>query len=91
MKVNESNPHTLSISATHNVVFVLKETEVEDKDLNQNNMGVKESLAVWTSSFMKTMWVVRWAAKGLMPVKPVVHLTGSLTLLPGRACRCSAA
>ena len=91
IKTDESNPHMMSISTTHNIVFVLKEQEIEYKDLNQNNMAAKESLEVWNSPLMKTIWVVRWAAKGFLPVKPVVHLTGYLTLLPGRACRCSAA
>ena len=67
-----------------------KNEELADKDINCHNIAAKEEFKVWNTDVLNTLWVVRWTAKGLMPVKPTVHLTGSLTLLPGKACRCSA-
>ena len=90
IKVDQAGPNNFNIEVTHNVVFLIKNDGLADKDLNCHNIASKEELKVWTSDVLKTLWVVRWAAKGLMPVKPVVHLNGSLNLLPGRACRCSA-
>ena len=90
IKVDEADPQKFCIDLTHYVVFIPKAEGLADKDFNCNNIAVKEELKVWNTSVLHTLWVVRWTAKGLMPVKPTVHLTGSLTLLPGKACRCSA-
>ena len=51
----------------------------------------KEPLTSWNPEIVQLRWQVRWTQKGLMPVKPVLHLTGSLALPAGHACRCSAA
>ena len=76
---------------THNVIFVPKNEGLADKDINCHNIAVKEKyLNVWNSGVMKTLWVVRRTPKGLLPIKPSVHLTGLLKLSPGKACRCSA-
>ena len=83
-------PQKFNIEVTHDVVFVIKIEGVADKDINCHAIAAKEELNVWNTDVLNTLWVVRWAAKGLMPVKPVVHLNGSLNLLPGRACRSSA-
>ena len=90
IKVDEADPQKFNIEVVHNVVFVPKNDGLADKDINCHNIAAKEELKVWNTDVLKTLWVVRWATKGLMPVKPVVHLNGSLHLLPGRACRCSA-
>ena len=90
IKVDEADPQKFNIEVTHNVVFTPKNEGLADKDLYCHNIVTKEELKVWNTDVLKTLWVVRWTAKGLMPVKPVVHLNGSLNLLPGRACRCSA-
>ena len=88
IKVDEADPLKFLIEATRNVIFVPKNEGLADKDINCHNIAAKEELKVWNTNVLKTLWVVRWATKGLMPVKPVVHLNGSLHLLPGRACRC---
>ena len=45
----------------------------------------------WASYYLGIYWAVRWAAKGLMPVKPVVHLKPefSLSIDPGHAIKLS--
>ena len=90
IKVDEADPQKFNIEVVRNVVFAPKNDGLADKDINCHNIAAKEELTVWNTDVLKTLWVVRWATKGLMPVKPVVHLNGSLHLLPGRACRCSA-
>ena len=90
IKVDEADPQKFNIEVTHNVVFVIRNDGLADKGINCHNIAAKEEPKVWNTDVLNTLWVVRWAAKGLMPVKPVVHLNGTLNLLPGRACRCSA-
>ena len=62
---------------------------VDEKHRTANNIGFLEPLASWNPEIVQLRWQVRWTAKGLMPVKPVLHLAGSLTLPAGHACRCS--
>ena len=91
IKVDEDDPLKFLIEATRNVIFVPKNEGLTDKDINCHNIAVKEKdMNVWNSGAMKTLWVVRWTPKGLLPIKPSVHLTGLLKLSPGKACHCSA-
>ena len=90
IKVDEADPLKFLIEATRNVIFVPKNEGLADNDINCHNIAAKEELKVWNTDVLKALWVVRWAAKGLMPVKPTVHLNGFLNHWHGRACRCSA-
>jgi hypothetical protein len=85
-KIDEENPKTFTCSQTHRVAFTL--SEAASADINHANIGAKESFPQWCASdVVSVLWVVRWTAKGLMPVKPVMHLTkGALVLPPGRCC-----
>ena len=87
INVDEADPQKFNIEVVRNVVFVPKNDGLADKDINCHDIAANEELKVWNTDVLKTLWVVRWAIKGIMPV---VHLNGSLHLLPGRACRCSA-
>ena len=87
IKVDAADPQKFNIEVVHNVVFVPKNDGLVGKDINCHNIAAKEVFSAWNTDVLKTLWVVRWATKGLMPVKPVVHLNGSLHLLPGRARR----
>ena len=63
----------------------------DEKEVNINNIGqkVQESgVETWNNEFFIVVWVVRWTAKGLQPVKPCVHLRAELVLPPGRALMC---
>ena len=91
IKVDEADPQKFHIKVTHNVIFVPKNEGLADNDITYHNIAVKEKdLNVWNSGVIKTWWVVRWTPKGLLPIKPSVHVTGLLKLSPGKACRCSA-
>ena len=90
IKVDEADPQKFHIEVKHNVIFVPKNEELADRDINCHNTAAKEELKVWNTNVLKTLWAVRWAPKGLIPIKPSVHLTGFLKLSPGKACRCSA-
>ncbi len=53
--------------------------------LKGNNIACKEALNQWNSDVLMMVWVVRWTAKGLVPMKPTVHLRGEL-IFAGWAC-----
>jgi hypothetical protein len=55
-------------------------------EVNQGNFAVKEPVKIWQGSpSMHVLWTVRWAAKGLMPVKPCVYLKAIANLGVGRS------
>lgn len=83
--IDQQDPKKFTVTQTHRVAFFPK----EDGEDNALNFGRKEPATAWSSHALAVHWAVRWAAKGLMPVKPIVHLKGSIALPPGRAILCS--
>ena len=94
---SDANPKQFSLKQTHRVAFHCQtksedsESKSPSNEVNQGNVAAKEAMKFWTSSpVFRTLWTVRWAAKGLMPVKPNVYLKGTVNLQPGRSLSCSA-
>ena len=81
----EANPLHIVVKQTHCVAFIPK----KDGELSINNLASRVPPKVWNSRCLHIIWVVRWTGKGLMPVKPVVHLRGQLALKAGGACLAS--
>ena len=54
-------------------------------EISAHSFGVKCDHSYWGSDMSQVMWHVRWTQKGLMPVKPAVHLTNRVSLPAGRA------
>ena len=67
------------LRATHRVVFYGKE---ETATLARHNCA-------WAllKSHLTPVWHMRWAAKGLLPVKPALHILGGMELEVGKAVR----
>ena len=88
LELNDADPKKFTLTQTHRVCFVPKD---DAKEISQHNLGNKFPLTTWgtASSTMVCLWHVRWSPKGLMPVKPAVHLVGELVLPAGRACLCT--
>ena len=87
-----ANAKKFTLTQTHQICFVPVEQAATDKETTtQNNIASKEDVKHWNSGIMHVLWAVRWTAKGLQPIKPVVHLKGELVIPPGRACLCSGA
>ena len=82
---NADDAKKFSLTLSHKIVFAPSETVVE---VSPANIGNKENFEVWTANdeVAEVLWIVRWTAKGLMPVRPVVHLKGALTLPVGKSC-----
>ena len=76
------------LDQTHRVGFIAKEDQ--GNELTANAVGTKEDQNVWNSQLMHVFWHVRWTAKGLMPVKPAIHLLEALDLPAGRSCHLTA-
>lgn len=90
---NESSPKLFELSQTHRVGFLTKDgpgSEGEpEAQSHHGNFATKGSLSAWNSTILMVVWNVRASAKGLMPVKPAVHLRGGLAVGAGRAVKCS--
>ena len=63
----------------------------ENAAVTINNIGAKDISTTWASEVLCILWHVRWAAKGLMPVKPAVYTRYTLSISPGQACCCNQA
>ena len=61
------------------------------KENTASNMATKEPVSFWNNEVTQVLWSVRWAQKGLMPVKPAVFLKGEPNLLSEQACFVTAA
>jgi len=84
--------HTISFSAEpgkftleqeHTIVYQKKDDATEDA--TQATIGHKVPYSAWMTDVVEVLWVVKWQQKGLMPIKPQVHLKGELELKTGRA------
>jgi hypothetical protein len=91
LTLDAEDPKKFTLQQTHHINFV-PQPEAEGQPVNINNIAVKEPMDTWkTSDHMRLLWAVRWVAKGLMPVKPVIHLKGHVALKPGKACSLASA
>ena len=71
---------------THRVVYLKKEGTGDNVGTDlQSTIGAKLGFSFWGSPVSVILWVVRWTAKRLMPVKPVVYSSGSSVLASGRS------
>ena len=75
------------------IAFIPKE-EASEK-ITISNIAAKETRANIEGDtpdpLLRFLWQVRWSAKGLLPVKPTLHLMRSGSLPAGRALSCNAA
>jgi len=81
---HESDPKMFTLELTHKVAFTPKLDDAEI--ISQANAAAKEVIQSWRGSpVVKILWNVRWTTKGLMPVKPAVHLILGVSLPVGRS------
>ena len=83
LEPDDVDPKKFKLTQTHKIAFV---PVCEATDATTNNFASKESPEYWSNDVTTILWAVRWSAKGLMPVRPEVHLKAALVLQPGRAC-----
>ena len=77
-----------SLSQTHRVVFAPR-AEERSGEVTLNNFAVRQNVSTWMASpCLAVVWYVKNMAKGICPVKPAVHLKGSVTLPCGKALKC---
>ena len=65
-------------------------TEEEKKTLPWSSLAGMLSPQHWRTPFTTIMWQVKWVAKGLQPVRPVVVLKHALQVPPQSACELTA-
>ena len=80
--LSPNKPGCFTCVQEHQVVFLKKE---DSTDATQTNIGAKVPFSTWDSRVTRILWLVRWTAKGLMPVKPCVHFSVEVALATGRA------
>ena len=76
-------PKKITLTQTHRILFLPKDDQ--GTEISAHSFGVKCDYSYWGSDMSQVMWHVRWTQKGLMPVKPAVHLTNRVSLPAGRA------
>ena len=77
------NPSKLKVTRNVNVVFIPKGKEEdgeEGKSKLQNRIGCMIPASAWNSHCTEISWSVRWAAMGMMPIRPVVVITKAIDL-----------
>ena len=81
--------HNLQTSRSHHflahAVFYIKKDEVGGDEPSQVSIGGKIPFNLWDTDVCCILWVVRWSSKGLIPVRPQVHLKSEVLLQTGRA------
>lgn len=87
LAIDDADPKKFTLKPSHRVAFIPKAED--DSPVNANNIGKKEAVEIWGSGSLVVLWAVRWAQKGLMPIKPVIHISGEMVIPPGRACKCT--
>ena len=50
-----------------------------------SNFAVFAPLKVWDTAFSKTVWVCKWSANGLMPIRALVIITSPIEIPPNSA------
>ena len=77
---------SFTLEQTHRVVYPKNEGTGDNVGTDlQSTIGAKLGLSYWSSPVSVILWAARWTAKGVMPVKPVVYLSGSPVLASGRS------
>ena len=61
-------------------------SEDEKKTLPWSSLAGMLSPQQWRTNFTTILWQVKWVAKGLQPMRPVVVLKQAVTVPPGSAC-----
>ena len=82
--IDMTDPSKMTFQQTHHVVF---ENTIDGKvaETSNANFAAKEEYQTWAASdAVRIIWAVRWTAKGLQPIKPVLVLQGSCVVAPGR-------
>ena len=82
--LDANKPQEFTLASTHRVTFQMKDMPAEN---TIHNVAQKEPVNHWTNQATEVLWAVRWTQKGLMPVRPAVHLKAPLVLPPGHACK----
>ena len=80
------DPTKFKITQALRVAFIRKDDEpAGNTKYSQGSVGISAPYEVWSGTAFRLMWIMRWTAKGLMPVKPVVYSVVDIDLLAGRA------
>ena len=82
MTIQDDNPKSFSVKQKLCLHFVPRDDQGE---LGTNSIASTEAASLWNTHISKVLWHVRWTQKGLMPIKPAVHLIENVTLAAGRA------
>ena len=85
---DEADPKLFTITQTHMISF---SPNKDAKEIVASNLATQEPVSFWNNEVTQVLWSVRWAQKGLMPVKPAVFLKGELNLMFEQACSVTAA
>ena len=82
---DEENPKRFKLECTHPIAFSPKDDEAQG-EVSSTNVAIKADVERWSASgSSEILWHLKWTQKGLLPVKPAVHLVTKLSMASGRA------
>ena len=80
-----NNPKQFELISLMKVAFVPNSENGDATTCNNMFAKAEPQQHPFNDAVAKIIWHVRWTAKGLMPVKPALHLAGSAVIPPGKA------
>ena len=87
LNLDETAAKAFTLTPSHTIAYVPNQDA--NSKVTLQNIASKENVAKWNTHCMHIIWQVRWAPRGLSPVKPMVRLIAEVALQPGEACHCS--
>ena len=68
---NETRAGEFTLKLVHRIAFASKEAEIDT--YTATNIGSTAPFNLWKNNVSEIIWSVRWTAKGLMPVRPLIY------------------
>ena len=92
----QSPPGSFSLQRKHHVYACFEGTPLSTSEgaaaepqARQDSLAASLPLSTWAASKLcKPIWIMRWAAQGLMPVRPQIVLMEQVELPPNSTLKC---
>jgi hypothetical protein len=90
-KINDtpqgSDPGAFGLDRSNDIFFVPSVSADSTPSVGQSAVARIVPIGSWTRGIAGLTWVVKWTAKGLMPIRPQIVSFRQLTVTPGHAVR----
>ena len=86
-----SMPGHFTLSLRASMFYVLSDLLVKEdpgggnKEILQTHLGGAVPYGIWSTVCTDLIWIVKWSAKGLQPVRPIISVTSQFEVPAGQA------